>query len=338
MISGYEIEEKIAETSRSAIYKAYETGVSKSPIVIKALKAIRMSEHSKDQLMQRIERLKVLDHALLIVPGYIGVKDGVFYITRDYYDGVTLDNLAEGFSEMGLKAFLPVACQLAHALDLIHKAGIVHGGIKPHNILINPQTYEIRIIDFISSLDIKSVSHFIHDPSFVRDTLSYTSPEQTGRINHRVGFASDLYSLGIVFYEMLTGCLPFFSVDPLELIHSHLAQEAPPMHEVKPGIPIVLSRITAKLMHKEPGKRYKSPAGLLTDLTRCKNEYEAAGTISQFPPDSRTGPRWGSFVSKMVGRDRETGEIVAEYEKAAAGEFRSMFISGLPGIGKTRLI
>ena len=101
----------------------------------------------------------------------------------------------------------------------------MHGGIKPHNILVNPETLEVRLIDLVNTLDVSDVSHFIYDPSFIRETLSYTSPEQTGRIGHRVGFASDLYSLGIVLYGMLSHRVPYFSDDPLELIHSHLAQE-----------------------------------------------------------------------------------------------------------------
>ena len=100
-------------------------------------------------------------------------------------------------------------------------------------------------------------------------------------------FSSDLYSLGIVFYEMLTGRLPFLSDDPLELIHSHLAEEAPQVHELNPDIPVALSKIVAKLMLKEPEKRYQSSNGLLADLVRCRDEYAATGTIREFPLESQ---------------------------------------------------
>ena len=338
MVSGYIMGEKIAETSRSTIYKAYHGKDSGRTQVIKFLKSVRTSKYKKDQFAQRIERLKVLDHPQLIVPCSVGVKDGVFFITRDYFNGITLDQLYRTNSGMDLKVFLAVACQLAEALDSIHQAGIIHGGIKPHNILIDPVSLDIRIVDFISSLDIRDISHYIYDPSFIRDILSYTSPEQTGRINHRVGTPSDLYSLGIVFYEMLTGQLPFYSEDPLKLIHLHLAEEVPPVHGIRPDIPNTLGNIIAKLMCKEPEKRYQTAARLMTELKRCRDEYEATGTISEFPPDNRAGMRIGVLTSKMVGRDREARSITDEYEKAAAGEFRCLFISGLPGIGKTRLI
>lgn len=111
--------------------------------------------------------------------------------------------------KINLNDFFTIACGIAEALNKAHEAGIIHGGIKPHNILIQPESLDIRLIDFITSIDVSDISHFIYDRAFVEDTLAYTSPEQTGRINHRVDFPSDLYSLGIVSYELLTGRLPF---------------------------------------------------------------------------------------------------------------------------------
>jgi predicted ATPase/GAF domain-containing protein len=150
--------------------------------------------------------------------------------------------------------------------------------------------------------------------------------------------SSDLYSLGIVFYEFLTGRLPFVSGDPLALIHSHLAEEALAVHEVNPEIPLALSKIINKLLLKQPEKRYQSSKVLLADLARCRDEYEASGTIRSFPLEKSICEHRFTFISKMIGRDREAQIILKEYEAAATGEFRSLFISGVSGIGKTRLI
>ena len=205
-------------------------------------------------------------------------------------------------------------------------------------VLIQPELLAIRLIDFITPLDVRDVSHFIYDRGFVEGTLAYTSPEQTGRISHRVDFSSDLYSLGITCYKLLTGQLPFFSTDPLELIHSHLAEEASPVHELNSGVPPVLSKVIAKLMLKQPEKRYQSASGLLADLMRCRDAYSATGTITEFPLGIYDRTHRVTFVSKMVGRDREAEIILEEHDKATQGPFCSLFISGLPGIGKTRLI
>ncbi len=177
-IPGYEVVEKIAESSRSVIYKAYCSSSPGRPLAVKVLKNLRVPEYKREQFVHRIERLKALDHPLVIVPGAFDVKDGVFFITRDYFDGVTLDKLAAAPSGLDLKAFLHIACQLAQALDSVHQSGIVHGGIKPHNILVDPGTLAIRLVDFISSLDINCVSRFIYDHDFIRHTLAYTSPSR----------------------------------------------------------------------------------------------------------------------------------------------------------------
>ena len=338
IIPNYEIIEKIAESKEAAIYKAYHKKYPEQLLALKVLKAFFISNYKISQFNQRIEHLKVLNDTLVIAPTKFNVTNELCFITQDFFDGVPLNNMCDANSGISLNDFFTIACKLAGALDKIHEAGIIHGGIKPHNILVNPVTLDIRLIDFISAVDVRDVSHFIYDSSFVKDTLAYTSPEQTGRINHRVVFSSDLYSLGVVFYEMLTHYLPFSSDDPLELIHSHLAEEAPYVHELNPGIPIVLSKIVSKLMLKAPEKRYQSSSGLLADLVRCRDEYTAIGSIHEFPLESYVYTHRVTFISKMVGRDHEAEIILEEYEQAAGGAFRSLFISGLSGIGKTRLI
>ncbi|MDD1743599.1 MAG: AAA family ATPase, partial [Methanomassiliicoccales archaeon] len=337
MLSNYELLERIAETPQVTVFKAYSKKNPDRLLVLKVLKAGNLSEHAKAQIRQKIEHLRVLNDPLLIIPIAFGEMDGVCFMTQDYFEGVPIDELMAARPSISLQDFLTIACNLARALEKAHEAGIIHGGIKPHNVLVNREL-EVRLIDFITAFDVRDVSHFIYDPSFIRDTLVYTSPEQTGRINHRVVFSSDLYSLGIVLYEMLTGRVPFYSDDPLELIHHHLAREAPKVHDLRPEVPEALSDIIAKLMLKEPEKRYQSGKGLFDDLVRCQEEYAATGTMTTFPLETSVSTHRVTFISKMVGRDAEAETILGEYEKVTAGEFRSLFISGLSGIGKTRLI
>ena len=338
IIPSYDIIEKLGEGPQSVVYKAFHKKNPKRLLALKVLKVASLSEHQKSHFRQKIEHLKVLNDPLLITPLSFEIKGEVSFITQDYFDGITLNEWVKKQAKISLNDFFIIACKLAQALDKVHEAGIIHGGVKPHNILLKPDTLDIRLIDFITPLDVREVSHFIYECTFVKETLAYTSPEQTGRISHRVDFSTDLYSLGIVFYEMLTGRLPFFSTDPLELIHSHLAEEAPPLHELNPKIPPVLSRIVNRLTLKQPEKRYQSGSGLLADLKRCQDEYLTEGVISEFPLGSLDRTHRVIFVSKMVGRNKEAEIILEGYNEAARGPFRCLLISGLPGIGKTRLI
>lgn len=338
IIPNYELTSKLGENPQSIVYKAFHKKNPLRPLVIKIFKSSYLSEHQKLHFRQKIEHLKVLNDHLLLRPLSFDVKEDVQFTTREYFEGISLNEWAKIKGKIPLNDFFTVSSLLAQAIHKVHDAGIIHGGIKPHNILVHPKSLDIRLVDFISFLDVREISHFIYDRSFVENTLAYTSPEQTGRINHRVDFSSDLYSLGIVFYELLTGKLPFFSLDPLELIHSHMAEEAENPGELNPEIPKMLSSIVSKLILKQPEKRYQSGAGLLADLIQCHNEYTSKKSISQFPMGRYDFTHRVIFISKMVGRNQEANTILEEYNHAAGGSFRSLFISGLPGIGKTRLI
>lgn len=337
-LQNYLLAEKLGESLQATVYKAFHRKRPQQPLTLKILKFLSGSEEQARYLRQKIERLKVLHDARACTPMSLESDGELQFIVQPWFAGVTLDSWRNTQPQDDLVAFFSIACTLADILQAVHDAGIVHGGVKPHNILVQPGTLSLRLTDFITPLDIRDVSHFIYDASFVRDTLAYTSPEQTGRINHRVDFSTDLYSLGIVLYELLTARLPFFSADPLELIHSHLAEEAPTVDDVNPAIPQQLGDIIAKLTLKEPEKRYQSGNGLLADLIRCRDEYTATGGIAPFRPGLHDRTRRVVFISKMVGREEEARTILNEYGQVTQGAFRSLFISGLSGIGKTRLI
>lgn len=334
----YVFTEILGESLQAIVYKGYHKHVPEYPLVIKQLKLLSSWDEQAKHLRHKIERLKVLHDPRACTPLALESSDGVQFIVQPWFAGQPLNRWFGLQQSIKLGDFFILACALADTLQAVHEAGISHGGVKPHNILVQTGSLNLRLTDFITPLDIRDVSHFIYDPEFVRSTLAYTSPEQTGRINYRVDISTDLYSLGIVFYELLTGQLPFFSTDPLELIHSHLAEEAAPLLEIAPSLPVTLGDIVAKLMQKQPEKRYQSAAGLLADLRRCQREFQASGSIAAFAVGQNDRGRRFIFISKMVGRVAERQAITQTYREVMEGSFRSVFISGLSGIGKTRLI
>lgn len=337
-LGNYIVTEKLGESLQAGVFKGYHKHVPDQPLIIKLLKLLSSGDDQSRHLRQKIERLKVLHDPRVSTPLALESYGDRQFIVQSWFAGQPLNCWMKQQDQLDLNDFFTLACTLADTLQAVHDAGITHGGVKPHNILLQPGTLTLRLTDFITPLDIRDVSHFIYDPEFVRHTLAYTSPEQTGRINYRVDFSTDLYSLGIVFYELLTGRLPFFSSDPLELIHSHLAEETPKVNRLNPRLPQALADIIAKLTVKQPEKRYQSASGLLADLMRCKNEYSATGSVSAFTIGLHDRSRRVIFISKMVGRQAESRLIQQQYNEVLDGKFRSVFISGLSGIGKTRLI
>lgn len=337
-LDNYVLTEKLGESLQAQVFKGFHRHVPEYPLVIKCLKSLSSWNEQSRHLRQKIERLKVLHDPRISTPLALESCGTQHFIVQPWFSGIPLNSWAGQQTSINLRDFFRLACTLADTLVAVHDAGITHGGIKPHNILVHPATLSLRLTDFITPLDIRDVSHFIYDPEFVRNTLAYTSPEQTGRINYRVDFSTDLYSLGIVFYELLTGQLPFFSRDPLELIHSHLAEEANRADTINPDIPDTLAEIIGKLTLKQPEKRYQSAAGLLADLMRCQEELTQTGSVSKFRICQHDRSRRVIFISKMVDRQAESELIHREYQQVMRGQFRSVLISGLSGIGKTRLI
>jgi predicted ATPase/signal transduction histidine kinase/CheY-like chemotaxis protein len=338
LISNYRPEKLIGESAQSRVYVGYYAPVPTRKLVIKVLKSAIVPESTKRYFQQKIEHLKILRNENLIVPLSYQEILGTKFMTREYDPGMTLREWIGENQQVSLKDFFVIASQLADLLDNMHQAGIVHGGIKPNNILIDSNTLKVKIVDFITPFDVRNISHFIYNQDFVRNTLSYTSPEQTGRINHRVEFTTDIYSLGIIFYEMLTGRLPFDSLDPLAMIHSHLAEESEAITALNPSVPTIVRLIVEKMLLKQPEKRYQRGFGLLSDLNRAKALWEDRDFRTHFQLGLDDRSHRVTFISKMVGRDQEAEAILREYSQVTQGAFKSVFISGLSGIGKTRLI
>ena len=245
-IQGYSFLEKLGQSSHAEVFKVCRQGESDRPLVLKIINPNIGSGDLHSGLRQQIEYLKQVDMPGVINPELHNTEGGTSFLVQEFFDGRNLNTWRRSRQDIPISDLLKVLSSITGILAGIHKAGHIHGGIKPNNILIAEDTLGIRLIDLVRVIDVGEISHFIYDEDFRKNTLSYISPEQTGRIRQRVDYTTDLYSLGVVFYELIGGAPPFTSNDPLEVIHSHLAEDPIPLNKKSPEAPEMLSDIVAR--------------------------------------------------------------------------------------------
>jgi len=255
----------------------------------------------------------------------------------EYIDGQTLrDYIAR--KTLNLRSRLELAVDLARILGQIHQHNVIHLDLSSENILIGYDQQIVHFIDLSAASRIDGNVHQKIQPDQLLGTLQYISPEQTGRINRTVDERSDLYSLGVILYELMTGQLPFDSKNPAELIHRHIALTPVSPSELSPEIPEVISTIILKLLRKDADDRYQSAAGVQADLEKCLQLLGPDNTIEGFGLGETDFASRFRYPEKLYGRESEL-KVLGDAFKSACRETASMmFVSGYSGIGKTALI
>ena len=324
--SGYTLAKCLHTTRRSEVYAAVRDRDGRE-VVLKS--------YASEQLERAERELEALRRAA--GPGVIGAveldrssEQPVLVLERAR--GISLSSFAQ--TPLDARTFLRIAIALADALARIHAARIVHKDVKPSNIVIDPDTLELAIVDFDLAADLGAADAQL---SVVEGSLPYIAPEQTGRINHGVDFRSDLYSLGATFHHLLTSQPPF-SGSPRDLIHAHLAVPPPSPALLRPELPSTLSRIVLKLMQKQPESRYQSARALHIDLGECLAQYERTGAIDEFPLARSDEPCRPAFPRALLGREREIAQLNAAFERVSDGACACVLLRGQPGMGKTALV
>src|SRR5262249_45693749 len=234
--------------------------------------------------------------------------------------------------------FLRFAAALAAALGRLHERGLVHKDFKPANVLVNSKD-QVRLTGFGITSRLPRERQAPEPPEIIAGTLAYMAPEQTGRMNRSIDARSDLYSLGVTFYEMLTGSLPFSASDPMEWVHCHIArQPAPPNERVK-TVPAAVAAIVVKLLDKNAENRYQTAAGLAADLQRCLNEWEGRLRITPFPLGAHDVSDRLLIPERLYGREAEIASLFAAFDRVVIeGTTEILLISGYAGIGKSSIV
>ena len=229
-------------------------------VVLKTLRPSASNISEALRLLHEYELIKGIRSTRVIQALGFERHEGIHALVLEDIGGLSLSrHLAS--ARLDIPSFLHVAIQLADGLKDIHAGNVIHKDINSSNIVINPSTGQVKIIDFgIASLLPMESARAI-PPRFLEGTLAYISPEQTGRMNRSVDYRTDFYSLGVTLYELLVGWLPFPPGDPMEMLHSHIARMPRIPSELNPSLPRALSAIVMKLLSKTAEERYEAPPG-----------------------------------------------------------------------------
>nr|AWM06134.1 PAS domain S-box protein [Bradyrhizobium symbiodeficiens] len=242
-------------------------------------------------------------------------------------------------SAMEIDRFLRLAIGITQTLGKLHRSGLVHRDIKPANIMAGCADGRVRLTGFGLASQLPRERQTPGPPDTIAGTLAYIAPEQTGRMNRSIDARSDLYALGITFYQMLTGVLPFTASNPMGWVHCHIARMPVAPHERSEGIPAPVSLIIMKLLAKTPEERYQTAGGVEVDLRRCLAEWEARRSVGEFGLGKYDIPDRLLIPEKLYGRDREISSLLACLDRVTdTGGSEFVLVSGYSGIGKSSVV
>ncbi len=360
-LKGYSFTEKLYEGSRTVVYRGFcsDEGASscdrlteksvQRPVVVKFLKDKFPSYSELMQFSNQYSVAKTLDLPSVVKPIALVPYGNASALVMDDFGGQDLKvflqpeggnaekiSLPLGESTPRLILFFQIAIQVTEALSGLCLARIIHKDIKPANILIHPESKQVKLIDFSIASALPHEMQEIQTLDVLEGTLAYLSPEQTGRMNRGIDYRSDFYSFGVTCYELLTGQLPFTSDEPMEIVHGHLARAPISPYELSGGsVPEVVAEIVLKLMAKNAEDRYQSAFGLRHDLERCLTQLKAAGSIEPFALGEKDVSDRFLLSEKRYGRQSEVAHLLAAFDRARSGSTELMLISGASGMGKT---
>ncbi|MBE9186220.1 AAA family ATPase [Microcoleus sp. LEGE 07076] len=348
-IPGYRIDRELYTNHHTVIYRGMQLDEQK-PVILKTLAQPYPTPAQIAQLLHESEIIKNLN-----LPGIVK-----FYQLEKYnhfpvliledFGGISLKEFISN-NQLDLQQFLQIGIKLAETLGQLHEHHIIHKDIKPSNIIVNIETGDVKIADFAIASLLPGENPALSHPNLLEGTLAYMSPEQTRRMNRTIDYRTDFYSLGITFYEMLCGELPFNAIDPMELVHCHIAKKpVAPCENINqkikstinqpdnPKIPQFLSDLVMKLLAKTAEDRYQSAFGIWYDLEKSLGWLQTTGEIPHLTLGEQDRSTYLHISQKFYGRQTEVNQLLNTFDRIKRGNTEIILISGCAGLGKSWLV
>jgi serine/threonine protein kinase/signal transduction histidine kinase/tetratricopeptide (TPR) repeat protein len=337
----YRVTRLIGRGGMGSVYKAICESTHET-VAIKTLRVDRESSASSEQVRrfrQEAEFLSRTQHPNIVHFIDFGMEEDSLFLVMEYVEGQTLKSYLQRHDQLPLKTFLDIAIQVAEVINALQSNGLVHRDIKPQNIMLAPALGMdlVKVLDFGISTLSPELSQRSANDGYIMGTVTYSSPEQSGMTDSAVDNRSDLYSLGVVFFEMLAGSPPFLG-DAESITYQHLSTEPPSLRSMRGDVPEALSNIVAKLLQKSPQDRYQTGFGLMHDLKECRRQISAGEQEWQLTIGSYDHFQGLHFTSRLIGRDRHSQALQKSIEIAKSGNTHVVQILGELGIGKSFLI
>lgn len=332
---GYEILSLLYDGPGSHVHRARRES-DDAAVILKVLRPALPSPERLAAFKREYETLNSLSGSGVIKAYGLESDRRSWVLVQEDIGGRSLDQFI-GEAELSLTTRVELAIAIVEALDQVHARHVIHKDINPSNIIWNPDTRELKIIDFGISTTLTREHPTIRHPNQLVGTLAYIAPEQTGRMNREIDYRTDFYTLGVTLYQLFSGELPFAASDPMELVHRHIAQLPKPLSEVDAAIPSMLSGVVAKLMAKMAEERYQSSYGIKRDLQACLALLRGEATESELTLSRDDVSEVFQLPQKLYGRDAEIATLLGLFERIDDRPQLAL-IKGYSGIGKSRLV
>jgi predicted ATPase/GAF domain-containing protein len=312
----HQIVAQIYQSANSLVYRSIRAS-DRQPVILKLLKLGYPTPSELTRYKQEYEIVNSLQLDGVVKAYDLQKYQHTLVMFLEDFGGESLE-LLQNSIDFTLLEFLDLAIKIAEILSQIHAASVIHKDLNPANIIYNPVTGQVKIIDFGISTVFTREHTPLKNPHGLEGTLAYMSPEQTGRMNRSLDYRTDLYSLGATFYQLLTHRLPFETTDALELLHCHIARQPIPPHQLEREIPLAVSNLVMKLLAKTAEERYQSAWGLKIDLEECRRQLELTGAIADFTLAQRDVSGNFQIPQKLYGRKQEIDTLLAAFDRVAS--------------------
>ncbi|WP_027468420.1 response regulator [Deefgea rivuli] len=338
-IPPYRLLDQLHNSEQSIVYRAIDER-DQTRVILKFFCKANPSQHDISRFKREYTIAQRLTHPAIARPLALTQHQSrwVMIIKDQACTSLNQHPALKQDQPIDLATFYDIALQLCAALTLIHQHKIIHKDINPANLCWNQQSCQLQVIDFGVASELGQETPLIQSPHAMEGTLAYMSPEQTGRMNRVVDYRSDFYSMGITFYELLSGKPPFVSHDAMEIIHCHLARTPDWSSAAFQALPPQLITVLQRLLEKNAEARYQSLSGLIKDLKHCQSQSQpqAAAVDGGIGLSDHSGVF--HIPQKLYGREQDAEVLMAAFDRVSMGQSEMLLVAGFSGIGKSAIV